>query len=145
MDGNKLSVIEKLGYGACDFGGNIFFTVTAFVLLNYLTDTVGLAAGLAGIAIMLGRLWDAFYDPLMGFISDRINTKMGRRRPYMVGSAFPLFLSMVVMFTNPKIIFGNGISQTGLFLCALIPYTILCTAYSTMKHSLYCACTGTDK
>lgn len=133
MNDSKLPLGVKLGYGACDFGGNVFFNATAFVLLNYLTDTVGLAAGLAGIALMIGRLWDAFFDPVMGFISDRTVTKMGRRRPYILFGAFPLFISMVIMFTNPSLVFGAGISQTALFAYALIVYTILCTAYSTVN------------
>ena len=66
-----ITLKTKLGYGVADFGGNLFFTATAFVLLNYLTDTVGLSAALAGIALMIGRIWDAFYDPIIGYISDR--------------------------------------------------------------------------
>lgn len=70
MEEKRLSVGIKLGYGVCAFGGNLFFTAVAFVLLNYLTDTVGLATGLAGTALMVGRIWDAFYDPVIGYISD---------------------------------------------------------------------------
>ena len=73
----KLSVWVKAGYGVCDLGGNLFFTATAFVLLNYPTDTVGLIAGLAGTALMVGRIWDAFYDPVIGYLSDRTRTRWG--------------------------------------------------------------------
>ena len=82
MESHKLSLKVKAGYGVCDLGGNLFFTATAFVLLNFLTDTVGLAAGLAGTVLMIGRFWDAFYDPVIGYISDRTTSKWGRRRPY---------------------------------------------------------------
>jgi GPH family glycoside/pentoside/hexuronide:cation symporter len=133
MEEKKLSVGVKMGYGVADFGGNLFFTATAFVLLNYLTDTVGLAAALAGIALMVGRFWDAFYDPVIGYISDRTATKMGRRRPFMLGGAIPVFVAMVVMFTNPSLIFGAGVSQATLFVYIMIVYIILCTAYSTVN------------
>ncbi len=133
MEEKKLSVGVKLGYGICDFGGNLFFTATAFVLMNYLTDSVGLSAALAGIALMVGRLWDAFYDPVIGFISDKTATKMGRRRPFMLGGAIPLFIAMVIMFTNPALIAGAGISQTMLFIYVMVAYIILCTAYSTVN------------
>ena len=88
----KLGLRVKLGYGVCDLGGNLFFTVTAFVLLNYLTDTVGLIAGLAGTALMIGRIWDAFYDPIIGYASDRTRSRWGRRRPFMFIGSIPLFL-----------------------------------------------------
>ena len=133
MEGKKLSVGVKLGYGAADFGGNLFFTATAFVLMNYLTDTVGLAAALAGIALMVGRIWDAFYDPIIGYLSDRTKTRMGRRRPFMLGGAIPLFIAMIIMFTNPSLVLGAGISQTVLFVYTMVVYIILCTTYSTVN------------
>ncbi len=133
MEQGKVSIGVKLGYGVCDFGANLFFTATAFILLNYLTDTVGLAAALAGIALMVGRLWDAFYDPVIGYISDRTVNKMGRRRPYMLGGAIPLFIAVIVMFINPVLLAGAGISQTTLFIYAMVVYLILCTAYSTVN------------
>jgi len=133
MEQKKLSTGTKLGYGIADFGGCLFFASISFILLNYLTDTVGLAAALAGIALMVGRIWDAFYDPIIGFISDRTATKMGRQRPFMLGGAVPMFIAMIIMFTNPALVFGSGISQTALFIYALIVYIILCTAYSTVN------------
>jgi GPH family glycoside/pentoside/hexuronide:cation symporter len=133
MEGKKLSVGVKLGYGAADFGGNLFFTATAFVLMNYLTDVVGLAASLAGIALMVGRIWDAFYDPIIGYLSDRTKTRMGRRRPFMLGGAIPLFIAMIIMFTNPSLVLGAGISQSVLFVYTMVVYIILCTTYSTVN------------
>jgi GPH family glycoside/pentoside/hexuronide:cation symporter len=133
MAEKKLSIWTKVGYGVADFGGNLFFTATAFVLLNYLTDTVGLSAALAGIALMVGRIWDAFYDPIIGYLSDRTKTKMGRRRPFMLGGAIPLFIAMIIMFTNPSLVIGSGISQTVLFIYTMVVYIILCTAYSTVN------------
>jgi len=133
MEEKKLPIRVKAGYGFCNFGANLFFTATAFVLMNYLTDTVGLAAALAGIALMVGRLWDAFYDPVIGYISDRTVNKMGRRRPYMLAGAIPLFIAVIIIFTNPALIFGTGISQTAIFIYIMIVYIILCTAYSTIN------------
>jgi len=137
MENQKLSVGLKLGYGVADFGGQLFFTATSFVLLNYLTDTVGLAAALAGIALMIGRIWDAFYDPIIGYVSDRTVNKMGRRRPFMLAGSVPFFIAMVVMFTNPALLVGAGISQTTLFIYVMVVYLILCTAYSTVNIPYY--------
>lgn len=137
MESHKLSLKVKAGYGVCDLGGNLFFTATAFVLLNFLTDTVGLAAGLAGTVLMIGRFWDAFYDPVIGYISDRTTSKWGRRRPYIFAGSFPLFAAMILMFTNPAMFAGAGWDsashQPALFVWGLVVYIILCTVYSTVN------------
>jgi GPH family glycoside/pentoside/hexuronide:cation symporter len=103
MAAEKLSVKQKMGFGVFDLGGNMFFTVMGFWCLNYLTDTVGLAAALAGTAVMIGKLWDAVTDPLMGFISDRTHTRWGRRRPYLLFGALPMVITMWLFFTSPGI------------------------------------------
>ena len=128
MLGEKLPIKVKLGYGVCDLGGNLFFTVIAFLLLNYLTDTVGIAAGLAGTIIMVGKIWDAITDPVVGYMSDRTQTRWGRRRPYIFVGAFPLFLCMILMFTNPSL---EG--QMKLFIWGVIVYCLLNTAYTLVN------------
>ncbi len=128
MDQQKLSMKIKVGYGVCDLGGNLFFTIIAFLLLNYLTDTVGISAGLAGMVIMIGKIWDAVTDPVVGYISDRTRTKWGRRRPFMLFGSIPLFLTMILMFTNPGLD-----SQWQLFAWGIIVYCLLCTAYTLVN------------
>jgi GPH family glycoside/pentoside/hexuronide:cation symporter len=103
MSSKKLSAGQKLGFGIFDLGGNLFFTVIGFWGLNYLTDTVGLAAGLAGLAGMIGKVWDAVTDPLMGYVSDRTRSPWGRRRPYLLFGALPMALAMWFFFTSPSI------------------------------------------
>ncbi len=103
MARNKLSVGQKLGFGIFDLGGNMFFTLMGFWCLKYLTDEVGLAAALAGAAVMIGKAWDAVTDPMMGFISDRTLTSLGRRRPYILIGAIPMMLALWLFFTVPDI------------------------------------------
>ncbi len=118
----------KLGYGVCDLGGNLFFTVIAFLFLNYLTDTVGINPGLAGLVIMIGKIWDAITDPIVGYLSDKTKSRWGRRRPYIFFGSFPLFAGMVLMFTNP-----NLTSQTQLFIWGVGAFCLLCTAYTLVN------------
>jgi len=101
MGNGRLTVKEKLGFGIFDLGGNMFFTLMSFWVLKYLTDTVGLAAALAGSAVMIGKIWDAVNDPLMGFITDRTVSRWGRRRVYLLFGAIPMLLVMVFFFTAP--------------------------------------------
>ena len=63
----RLSRKTKIGFGIGDLGGNLFFTVMGSYTLYYLTDNVGLTAALAGLAILIGKIWDAINDPLMGY------------------------------------------------------------------------------
>ena len=128
METDKLSLKVKLGYGICDLGGNLYFTVIAFLLLNFLTDTLGLGPGPAGLVIMAGKIWDAVTDPAVGFISDRTRSRWGRRRPFIFWGSFPLWACMVLMFTHP------GLSHPGqLFAWALVVYCLLCFSYTLVN------------
>lgn len=124
----KLSFGTKLGFGICDLGGNLFFTMMGFYLLFFMTDVVGLAAGLAGTALMIGKIWDALTDPVVGYLSDQTRTRWGRRRPYMFIGSFLLFGSMILMFTAP-----NYETQGQLFIWGAIMYCLLCTAYTLVN------------
>ena len=99
----RLTVRQKLGFGICDLGGNLFFTLMGFWSLKYLTDVVGIAAAWAGIAVMAGKVWDAVTDPVMGFLSDRTVSRWGRRRPYLLFGAVPMMLTMWLFFSAPAV------------------------------------------
>lgn len=122
---NILSLRTKLGFGAGEFSSSIFFTLTSFWLMNFLTDEVRLSAGIAGTALLVGKIWDAVIDPLIGSISDHTKSRWGRRRPYLLFFAIPFGLAFVLMFRNPGI---DG--QTGKFIWAMLTYVFFCTVYS---------------
>lgn len=128
MNSQRLSIKEKLGFGVCDLGGNALFTIMAFWLMNYLTDQVGLSPRLAGVALMIGRVWDAAADPAMGLISDRTRSRFGRRRPYIFLGGILVFLTMILMFTHPKITDPHL-----LFWWATLAYTLLCFSYTVFN------------
>jgi GPH family glycoside/pentoside/hexuronide:cation symporter len=112
-------------------------------LLFFYSQAVGLDPWLAGIALTIGRLWDAVSDPLMGAISDRTRSRMGRRRPYIIFGSIPLALTYVAMWTPPL-----GWSQMELFFYLMItdiafntcmtvvsiPYTSLGAELTTDYH-----------
>ncbi|AEF84811.1 sugar transporter [Treponema primitia ZAS-2] len=128
MGKKGLSVKQKLGFGIFDLGGNMFFTLMGFWTLNFLTDTVGLAAALAGAAFMAGKVWDAVTDPLMGYISDRTLSRWGRRRPYLLFGALPMALALWFFFTKP------GFTGTGsLVIWATLALALLNTAATVIN------------
>ena len=121
----KISLKTKFGFGAGEFSSSIFFTITSFWLMNFLTDEVRLSAALAGTALLVGKIWDAVIDPFIGHFSDHTRSRLGRRRPYLLIFAVPLGAAFVLMFRNPGIE-----DQTGKFIWALLTYVFFCTVYS---------------
>jgi GPH family glycoside/pentoside/hexuronide:cation symporter len=115
----------KIGFGAGEFSSSIFFTLTSFWLMNFLTDEVRLSAALAGTALLVGKIWDAIIDPPIGFFSDHTRSRWGRRRPYILFFTIPFGIAFVLMFRNPGIQ-----AQAGKFIWALLTYIFFCTAYS---------------
>jgi GPH family glycoside/pentoside/hexuronide:cation symporter len=128
MEGKKLSLGTRLGFGVCDLGGNLFFTIMGFYLLNFMTDVAKLGAGLAGTAMLIGKVCDAITDPTVGFLSDRTKSRWGRRRPWMFWGAIFLFFTMILQYTNPHIE-----SQLWLFIYMAIAYCLLTTAYTMVN------------
>jgi GPH family glycoside/pentoside/hexuronide:cation symporter len=115
----------KLGFGAGEFSSSIFFTITSFWLMNFLTDEVRLSAALAGSALLVGKIWDALIDPFIGYFSDHTRSRWGRRRPYILFFSIPFGIAFVLMFRNPGIA-----DQTGKFIWTLLTYVFFCTVYS---------------
>ncbi|MBI4732204.1 MAG: MFS transporter [Chloroflexi bacterium] len=121
----KISRKTKIGFGAGEFSSSIFFTITSFWLMNFLTDEVGLSAALAGTALLVGKIWDALIDPFIGHFSDHTRSRWGRRRPYILFFAVPFGIAFVLMFRNPGIE-----AQTGKFIWTMLTYIFFCTVYS---------------
>ncbi len=121
----RVSLKTRFGFGAGEFSSSIFFTITSFWLMNFLTDEVRLSAALAGTALLVGKIWDAVIDPFIGHFSDHTRSRWGRRRPYLLVFAIPFGAAFVLMFRNPGID-----SQAGKFIWALLTYVFFCTVYS---------------
>lgn len=94
----RLSVARKLLYGAGQAAPGLAENSINIFLLFYYTKVVQLDPGLVGIALMVGRFWDAFTDPLMGYISDQTRTRWGRRRPFILFGAVPFGLAYFLLW-----------------------------------------------
>ncbi len=100
--GHKISLVEKLGYSATDAAANFVFTTMILFQLNFYTDTFGLTASAAAAILFWPRIWDAIFDPLMGVLADRTNTRWGKFRPWILWAAVPWAVVMVLAYTTPK-------------------------------------------
>jgi Na+/melibiose symporter-like transporter len=98
----KLSFIEKAGYSAGDAAANFVFMSMILFQANFYTKVFGLSATLAGTILLVSRLWDAFFDPLMGVLADRTQTRWGRFRPWVLWTSVPWAVVMVLAYSTPN-------------------------------------------
>ena len=75
--------------------GFMFFLVSMY-LMKFSTDVLLIAPGVMGLIFGLSRIWDGISDPLAGYFSDRTETRIGRRRPWMLASLVPIVLVFVM-------------------------------------------------
>jgi GPH family glycoside/pentoside/hexuronide:cation symporter len=98
---HKLPILTKLVYGSGDWGMASFGTLRQIFYAIFLTDVVGLDARLASFAALVGVIWDAVNDPIVGVLSDRIHTRWGRRRPFLLLFSIPFGLSFLLLWWAP--------------------------------------------
>jgi GPH family glycoside/pentoside/hexuronide:cation symporter len=91
----------KLVYGSGDWSLASFGTLRQVFYAIFLTDAVGLDARLASVAALLGVIWDAINDPLVGALSDRVQTRWGRRRPFLLLATIPFGFSFLLLWWAP--------------------------------------------
>jgi GPH family glycoside/pentoside/hexuronide:cation symporter len=96
-----LSRFTKIIYGTGDWGMATFNTVRQIFYAIFLTDVVGLAPSLASFAALFGIIWDAVNDPIVGALSDRVRTRWGRRRPFLLLFALPFGAAFVLLWWAP--------------------------------------------
>jgi GPH family glycoside/pentoside/hexuronide:cation symporter len=132
----KLSFVEKAGYSAGDAAANFVFMTMILFQSAFYTDVFGLSAGAAAAILLWPRLWDAFFDPVMGVLADRTNTRWGKFRPWVLWTALPWAVVMVLAYTTP---IGWGAST--MIAYAAITNTVLMTLYS-MNNMPYSALSG---
>jgi GPH family glycoside/pentoside/hexuronide:cation symporter len=129
----KLTVLEKVGFGAGDMAVNVVISSMFLIVSFFYTDVFGLKPVHMGILFLATRLIDAVTDPLMGLITDRYKSRFGRFRQYFLYLSVPFGLSVFLMFSTPdwdynaKLIwaYATYIFVTLMFTSVTIPYISL--------------------
>ena len=97
----RIPLLTRLVYGSGDWSVSSFGTLRQIFYAIFLTDVVGLDARLASLAALIGVLWDAVNDPIVGTLSDRLRTRWGRRRPFLLFFAVPFGLCFMLLWWAP--------------------------------------------
>ncbi len=100
---NQLTFKTKVAYGFGDVGNALINSSVQFFLLIFYTDAALVKPGLAGTALIVAKLWDAFNDPIFGWISDKVEVKFGKRRIFMIAGALPLAVSTALLWFVPQL------------------------------------------
>jgi Na+/melibiose symporter-like transporter len=123
----------KLWYALGQLGEGVKNESFAYFLLFYYTNVLDLSGLRAGAVVAISMIVDAFAEPLMGVISDRTRSRLGRRHPWILASAIPLAISLYLVFAPPA-----GLSQSALFAWMLV-WTLVNRFALTMFHVPYLA------
>ena len=101
MESQKLSVVAKVGFGAGDMAVNVMVAALFYFMSFFYTDIYGLDPVDMGVLFLVARFVDAFTDPLMGVITDKVKTRWGQFRHWFLFLSVPYGLSVVLLFTTP--------------------------------------------
>ncbi len=132
---SKINFGTKLAFGTGDLGTAITSMILISYLSPFLTDVAGLSPVLAGRTQLVGKIWDAVNDPMVGFASDRTQSKEGRRYPWMIWGAIPFGVFFFLQWIVPDF------NQWGLFWYYTI-ISILFNAFYTIVNLPYTALTA---
>ena len=94
---------RKLIFGMGDWSTASFGTLRQLFYAIFLTDVVGLEPRLASFVALIGIVWDAVNDPMVGTLTDRVRTRWGRRRPFLLFFAIPYGVSFLLFWWAPPI------------------------------------------
>ncbi len=128
---------NKIGYGSGDIAGNVVYAFLSAFVMIFLTDTVGLNAGVVGTLIAVSKLFDGISDIFFGSLIDKTHSKMGKARPWMLYGYFGCAVCLVAIFVIPA-----DISEFAQYAWFFIAYTLLNAGFYTANNIAYSALTA---
>lgn len=128
---------NKVGYGSGDIAGNVVYALLSAFVMIYLTDTVGLNAGVVGTLIAISKLFDGISDIFFGALIDKTKTKMGKAKPWMLYGYFGCAICLVAIFCIPV-----DIGEKAQYAWFFITYTLINAGFYTANNIAYSALTA---
>ncbi|MDO4286882.1 MAG: MFS transporter [Eubacteriales bacterium] len=128
---------NKVGYGSGDIAGNVVYALLSAFVMIFLTDTVGMNAGIVGTLIAVSKLFDGISDIFFGSMIDKTHSKMGKARPWMFYGYFGCAVCLVAIFIIPA-----DMSSFAQYAWFFIAYTVLNAGFYTANNIAYSALTA---
>ena len=122
-----IGIREKIGYGFGDMASSMFWKLFGSYLMIFYTDVFGMPAAVVGTMFLITRVWDSAFDPIIGIIADRTQSRWGKFRPYLLYLAIPFAVIGVRTFTTPD--FSDG----GKVIYAYFTYSLMMMVYSAIN------------
>ena len=120
----RLSLSTCLGFGIGTVGVSIMLNAVTAYFPAFMSTVLGQSTEIAGLLLMVSKLYDAVADVVIGLVSDRTRSRWGRRRPYLLAGAFVSAASFLMLFAPP------AMSQAALFAYMLAALVLHSTGYS---------------
>ena len=126
-----------VGYGSGDIAGNVVYALLTSFVMIYLTNTVGLKAGIVGTLIAVSKIFDGFTDVFIGSMIDKTKSRMGKARPWMLWGFFGCAITLFAVFAIP-----TSLGKTAQYAWFFIAYTLLNAVFYTANNIAYSALTA---
>jgi glycoside/pentoside/hexuronide:cation symporter, GPH family len=123
----RIGLKEKIGYGFGDAASSMYWKLFGMYLMFFYTDIFGIPAAVVGTMFLITRVGNAAFDPFVGILGDRTETRWGKFRPYLLWMAIPFGIIGVLTFTTPNL------SVTGKIIYAYATYAVMMIIYSMIN------------
>ena len=120
-----LTMKERICFTVGAFGRSGIYTLMSMFTLVFFQNGAGLSLEQGTTIILIGRIFDAINDPMMGMLVDRTKSKWGKMRPYLLFAPVPIAITTILLFTAP---FKDG--STASFVWALVTYILWGVAFT---------------
>ncbi|MEC5271723.1 MFS transporter [Caldifermentibacillus hisashii] len=120
----KIGLTEKVGFGLGDLATNFVWGAMGTYIVYFYTDVIGVAAGIIGTIMLFSRLFDGVTDVIMGALVDKVNSKHGKARAWILWLAIPFAIATVLLFTVPDV------GPVGTIIYIIITYNLISLIYT---------------
>ena len=125
---------NKVGYGSGDMAGNVVYSFLSSFIMIYLTNIVGLNAGIVGTLIAVSKLFDGVTDIFFGAMIDKTKSRLGKARPWMLYAYIGCAVTLVANFAIP-----TNMGKFAQYAWFFIAYTLLNAVFFTANNIAYAA------
>ena len=125
---------NKVGYGSGDMAGNVVYSFLSSFIMIYLTNIVGLNAGIVGTLIAVSKLFDGVTDIFFGAMIDKTRSRLGKARPWMLYAYIGCAVTLIANFAIP-----TNMEKFAQYAWFFIAYTLLNAVFFTANNIAYAA------